>query len=220
MEVMQTLGLKILSLHEKDHSKGSTDGEAVSSSTPAAPVEEQGYEPTDDPVLQQIYENDALTRAQREKSLDDVIAQMDEEHKAFHDAIDQGIQRSIAAKAARERSEPTPTLFSDLPVERAEKVVAKYVQETISPKCIQDWPSEWRMRGPSKQELCQSSLGTVENPQDWPSEVFCSSNSSWPFGTWSRDSFRRIFCVKAQKVDNNTSGTCQENGVSRQLPTN
>eukprot|EP00971_Amphidinium_carterae_P305395 6069059-Amphidinium_carterae.1 len=49
MEVMQTLGLKILSLHEKDHSKGSTDGEEASSSTPAASVEEQGYKPTDDP---------------------------------------------------------------------------------------------------------------------------------------------------------------------------
>eukprot|EP00971_Amphidinium_carterae_P089379 1768987-Amphidinium_carterae.1 len=79
--------------------------------------------------LLKIYENDALSRAQRAQSLDETIAQMEEEHKAFHEAIEQGIRQSAAAAKAKAKSEPTPTLLSQLPVERAEQVVEKYVTE-------------------------------------------------------------------------------------------
>eukprot|EP00971_Amphidinium_carterae_P115614 2290260-Amphidinium_carterae.1 len=55
---------------------------------------------------------------------------MEEEHKAFHEAIEQGIRQSAEAKAkAKAKPEPTPILISELPLERAEKVVAKYVTE-------------------------------------------------------------------------------------------
>eukprot|EP00971_Amphidinium_carterae_P350636 6491659-Amphidinium_carterae.1 len=128
MQVMQDLGLKILRLHENDHSKGSGRGEEASGSTQPEPVGEPGYPPTDDPVLQEIHDNDALTQAQRAQSLDETIARMEEEHKAFHEVIEQGIQRSAAAKA-KAKSEPTPTLFSQLPTVRAEQVVEKYVTE-------------------------------------------------------------------------------------------
>eukprot|EP00971_Amphidinium_carterae_P111101 2200556-Amphidinium_carterae.1 len=134
MQVMQDMGLKILSLHEKDRSSGSqvVDGAGTSSATSDIP--ETGYEPpyppTTDPVLRQIYDNDALSRVQKAPSLDDTIAQMEEEHRAFHEVLEQATQRSAAAKAkATAKSEPTPTFISQLPRERAEQVVEKYVTE-------------------------------------------------------------------------------------------
>eukprot|EP00971_Amphidinium_carterae_P316844 6298637-Amphidinium_carterae.1 len=51
---------------------------------------------------------------------------MEEEHRAFHDAIDEGIKRSIEAKA---KTEPAPVTISQLPRERAEQVVANYITE-------------------------------------------------------------------------------------------
>eukprot|EP00971_Amphidinium_carterae_P294752 5852796-Amphidinium_carterae.1 len=130
MQVLQDLGLKILSLHATHSPSGSqaAAGARTSSTTPIA--QETGYEPpyppTTDPVLLQIYRNDALSQVQQAQSLDDTIAQMEEEHKAFHEAIEQGIRQSAAAKA---KAEPTPTLISQLPLERAEQVVAKYITE-------------------------------------------------------------------------------------------
>eukprot|EP00971_Amphidinium_carterae_P070308 1390706-Amphidinium_carterae.2 len=54
------------------------------------------------------------------------FASMEEEHRAFHDAIDEGIRRSIEAKA---KAEPAPVAISQLPVERAEQVVQNYITE-------------------------------------------------------------------------------------------
>eukprot|EP00971_Amphidinium_carterae_P190016 3771923-Amphidinium_carterae.1 len=100
---MQDLGLKILNLHVND-GPGETHaavGAGTSSTTPIA--QETGYEPpyppTTDPVLQQTYRNDALSRFQQAQALDETIARMEAEHEAFHEAIEQGIRHSAEAKA-------------------------------------------------------------------------------------------------------------------------
>eukprot|EP00971_Amphidinium_carterae_P297699 5914796-Amphidinium_carterae.1 len=131
MQVLQDLGLKILSLHENEGPTGPpTDGAGTSSTTLIE--RETGYEPpfppTDDPVLLQIYRNDALTRAQEAQTLDETIARMEEEHRAFGEAIEQSIRRSAEAKA---KAEPAPVLFSQLPLQRAEQVVQNYITEAL-----------------------------------------------------------------------------------------
>eukprot|EP00971_Amphidinium_carterae_P245212 4869393-Amphidinium_carterae.1 len=63
------------------------------------------YPPTTDPVLLQIYRKDALTQVQEAQTINETVEKMEEEHRAFRDAIDKGIKRSIEAKA---KAEPEP----------------------------------------------------------------------------------------------------------------
>eukprot|EP00971_Amphidinium_carterae_P319676 6353457-Amphidinium_carterae.1 len=108
MEVMQTLGLKILNLHESTQFKGSE--EAANSLVPDVAekqdepeelsVEDGQFYPDNDPILMQIYANDAQSRAEREQSLEHTIAKMEEEHKAFHEILESNLVTKYVKEAS------------------------------------------------------------------------------------------------------------------------
>eukprot|EP00971_Amphidinium_carterae_P212232 4212158-Amphidinium_carterae.3 len=126
---MTMLGLKILKLHESTQFKGSEEaaGSSVPNVTeePDEPYELSGedgqFDPDKDPILMQIYADDAQSRADREQSLEATMDEMEEEHKAFHAILDSHVRESAKSKT-RMQSVQAPVKLSELPVERVEQL--------------------------------------------------------------------------------------------------